>query len=275
MDHTEIAEERLVERYYRRELPEALEARFEAHFLGCPECQERLAVEQGLRGGARELALLTQTAQTAQVADAVRAVTVTGLLAWWVRRRYLVAFALVALVAGSAAWVWVTRQGMATAQRERLAWQERSAAAELEAQRLTAELEAARDAARQATGPGTPLPPPEPTASGSGEPLSPELFLLRTVRGESEVPTLPGAAAVTLAVYVDRDPRFVGYRVSVEASSGIRWQRGGLQPNALEALLVTLPAGFLEPGEYRFRLEGEGAGGGTEALELYPFRVAP
>ena len=51
MDHDYIAEGGLVERYHQGSLPPDEEARFEEHFVGCPECTEQLELARGFQRG--------------------------------------------------------------------------------------------------------------------------------------------------------------------------------------------------------------------------------
>ena len=44
MDHTEIEELQVVDRYLMGKLPEADAGRFEEHYLGCPRCLDELEV---------------------------------------------------------------------------------------------------------------------------------------------------------------------------------------------------------------------------------------
>lgn len=267
MDHGQIAEQELVERYYRRELPPDLEARFEEHFLGCGECQQQLAVERGLAGGARALAL----------EEATRTLTATGILAWLARRRRLPTLGLLAILIVTAPFLWHLYQSKERAEDEAVAW--RQQAQEAQQAQLQAEQQAAQQAEQQAEQLAAAVrqreaPPPQPV-SGGGEPLTPDLFLLRTVRGTEPIPQITAGPPVTLAAYLDPDPRFTGYRVTLTAEGASRWQRGGLQPNALEALLVTFPADFLKPGSHRFYIAGELATGGLVAVEDFGFAVVP
>jgi hypothetical protein len=267
MDHGQIAEQELVERYYRRELPPDLEARFEEHFLGCGACQEQLAVERGLASGTRALAL----------EEAARTLTTTGILAWLARRRLLPTLALLAILIVTVPLLWHLHQSKERAEDEAVAWRQQARQAQ------QAQLQAEQQVEQQAEHHAEQLaaavrqreaPPPQP-ANGGGEPLTPELFLLRTVRGTEAIPQITAGPPVTLAAYLDPDPRFTGYRVTLTNEGETRWRRGGLQPNALESLLVTFPADFLNPGTYRFYIAGELADGGVVAVEDFGFAVVP
>src|ERR1700681_3186894 len=56
MDHTEIDEHQVAERYLLGVLPPAEAARFEEHSMACPECLERLETAEKLRLGLRAVA---------------------------------------------------------------------------------------------------------------------------------------------------------------------------------------------------------------------------
>ena len=83
-----------------------------------------------------------------------------------------------------------------------------------------------------------------------------------------------GSGWFSLAVDAGEDPRFESYRVTVTDSGGKRvFRETGLKPNALEALVLTFPAGFFKPGEHRLALEGIKPDGGAVELSGYSFRV--
>ncbi|MDP9122268.1 MAG: hypothetical protein M3O15_13035, partial [Acidobacteriota bacterium] len=57
------------------------------------------------------------------------------------------------------------------------------------------------------------------------------------------------------------------------ASGGTLSRQGGLQPNALQTILLTFPSRFFPLGEYRLTLEGVRPDGGAAELGSHPFRV--
>ncbi|HWN45677.1 MAG TPA: zf-HC2 domain-containing protein, partial [Thermoanaerobaculia bacterium] len=81
MDHAYIEEHGLIDLYHRGQLPLEEEAGFEEHFVGCPDCQQRLQMARGFQRGLK----------TAVAEDVAKA----GLLAWLVRRRWIALAALV------------------------------------------------------------------------------------------------------------------------------------------------------------------------------------
>jgi hypothetical protein len=277
MDHDYIAEHSLIERYHRGLLAPEEEARFEEHFFGCPECTAQIELARSFGRGMRVMAALAAE-------DAARGAVAVGLFAWLARRgRFAQAgLALAALLAAAAIpalWFAVREEkaaGAVAAYRQQLESERRKAAdlghrLESEAGRggerrqLEARLEAAQKAPRAA-------------------PLNEVLFntpvlLLHTFRDEpgsapAVIDLKKAAGPVTLAVDAGDDPRFASYRVQVTGAGGrMIFAQGGLRPNALEALMITFPAGFFSPGEYRLNVSGVAPGGDASPLGSHPFRV--
>lgn len=222
MDHAYIEEHGLIERYHRGDLAGDEEVRFEEHFHGCFECQERLTFARSFRKGFQAMA----------AEDAARqAVVVGGILAWLARRgrgvraAVAVAVLLVALLPS----IWL----------------------------LSGHRKLVSDA-------------------GVG---SPSVLLLSARRDGSGEPVavIDHAAAappVVLAVDAGDDSRFESFRVSIDDAAGTTvLRREGLRPNALEVLMLSFPADFFPPGDYRLRVEGVTGDGPAVELGGYPFRV--
>src|SRR5215213_7491680 len=73
MDHTDIEEQQIAERYVMGTLPAAEAERFEEHYLSCPECLDRLdlaeSIERGFkRAAGQDAARLAAARQFALVA---------------------------------------------------------------------------------------------------------------------------------------------------------------------------------------------------------------
>jgi hypothetical protein len=84
--------------------------------------------------------------------------------------------------------------------------------------------------------------------------------------------------ALALAVDVGEDARFDTYRATIvslggKAGGGQVFEKAGLKPNALEALMITFPATFFAPGDYRLRVEGVKPDGSAAEVGGYAFRV--
>lgn len=253
MDHSYIEEHGLIDLYHRGQLPPEEEAGFEEHFVGCPECQERLEMARGFQRGLRTV-----------VAEDVAKTTV---LAWLLRRRWIaVAALMLAAVLPVLGYLAASRDDSPI---QEAAWRrrfekERQSAADLR-QRLE-ESERLRLAEKEET----------PAAPYTPSPLiNTPVFLLSAVRGDSEAAVIKVKDGYfSLAVDAGDDPRFESFRVTITDSRGKQvFREAGLKPNALEAVLLTFPSGFFKPGEYRLAVEGVRADGSASELGGYSFRI--
>jgi hypothetical protein len=91
MEHRDIEENQVVDRYLMGQLPVEEAARFEEHYFHCRQCLEALELCEKLQRGVRR----------AVAQDALRASVGSAVLAWWLRqgRARLTALAVAALVA--------------------------------------------------------------------------------------------------------------------------------------------------------------------------------
>lgn len=255
MDHAHIEEHGLIDLYHRGQLPPEEEAAFEEHFVGCADCQERLQMARGFQRGLK----------TVVMEEVKEDIAKAGLLAWLVRRRWMAVTALVlATVLPALGYLAGSRE--AAPMNTEASWRQLYDKERRSAEGLRQRLEQS-ERQRLAQVEATPAPP---------SPLvNTPVFLLTAVRGEE------GATAVdvesgwfSLAVDAGDDPRFESYRVTITDAQGRRvFRQKGLKPNALEAVLLTFPAGFLKPGEYRLELAGVKPEGGPVELGGYSFKI--
>jgi len=274
MDHQYIADNGLLERYHQGSLPPEEEARFEEHFVGCPECTEQLELARGFQRG-----LKTMVAEDVAQAAIVQA----GLFAWLARRSRRAQWSLalaVLLVLGVLPVLWFRqestnlRQSLAALQ-NRGQTQERNAAdlrqrlAESE-RRLVAERRELEAKIAQAK-------PPESPHGLASSVANLSVVLLTAVRGPGEPPATIDLSKtgdlVALAVDPGADARFATYRVTLAKAGATVYRQDNLKPNALEAVMITFPSSSLTPGEYRLRLEGIKTDGTAAEIGGYPFRV--
>ncbi len=120
--------------------------------------------------------------------------------------------------------------------------------------------------------------PPETPRGLAGPLVNTPVFLLSALRSDDGKPATIDLAragdALALAVDVGDDPRFASYRATItKAGGGTVFRQSGLEPNALEALMITFPASFFAPGDYRLRVEGVKPDGSASEIGGYPFRV--
>lgn len=107
------------------------------------------------------------------------------------------------------------------------------------------------------------------------------VFLLTALRGASDTAPLtidpaklPGTT-FTLALDAPSDPRWSRFDIVVTgADAPVVLRREGLTINALEVVMITLPADYLPPGDYHLELLGHAADGATETLARHRLRVA-
>lgn len=263
MLHADFDRESYAERYVLGHLAPEDEAAFEDHLMSCAQCQDAVDAVQGLREGfrgqARSLAAPPRAAQL------------------W-RPMALAAAAALALALGL---LW--RQAADTGRQAEAGRLEATTArqaleqelANLRGQKagrieaLEQELAAAREAAAQAMKPAT----GKLAAPLAGLPL----YLLATVRDRPAPLALESrdlAQGFTLALDAAPDPRFQRWRVRLQNAAGQNlFERADLKPTALDAVLVTFPAGFLPPGTYTLGLAGQDAQGQTTELARHQLVV--
>lgn len=269
MDHQYVEENGLIDLYRRGVLPPEEEARFEEHFAGCPECLEQLEAARGFQLGLKAMA----------AEDAARTVVQAGLLAWLARRGRL-AFALAALLVAALPALWLVRESRDLAQQASTLREqgeaERQRIAELEKRLAETERENAQARRELEARIAESRPPEEPREDG---PLvNTPVFLLSLVRSGGGEPATIDLESIdrvlTLAVDPGADAAFATYRVTITDSAGRRvFREGGLKPNALETVMITFPARFFSPGDYRLALEGFRTDGTATEIGGYPFRV--
>lgn len=276
MDHATIEKNGLVERYHRGLLSPEEEERFEEHVVACAECTEQLELARGFQRGLKTMA----------AEDAARALVGVGLFAWLARRGRLaqwgIALAAV-LVAGLPALGFLAQNRTArqVAAEWRQRWEgERQTAADLE--RRLAESETRRgEERRELESRLAQARPPEGPRGLAGPVANAAVLLLTAVRGEAGEPAATldlgrTGEILSLAVDVGAGSPFPSYRATLTGPGGkTLFRQGGLQPNALEVLMITFPSSFFSPGEYRLRVEGMRADGGASEVGTYSFRVLP
>jgi hypothetical protein len=265
MLHADFDRESYAERYVLGHLKPEDEATFEDHLMGCAQCQDAVDAVQGLREGfrgqARTLAAPPRATQLwrpmALAATAALALTL-GLL--WRQaadadRQAEAARLEVAAVQHTLSEELATLRGQQSGKVDTLE------------QELAAARAAAADSAKAASAPG------KLAAPLAGLPI----YLLATVRDRPTPLTLDSRhleQGFTLAVDAAPDPRFQRWRVTLQDADGKSlFDRADLQPTALDAVLVTFPAGFLPPGTYTLGLAGQDAQGQTTELARHQLVV--
>jgi hypothetical protein len=251
MNHEEIAAQNIPERYLMGKLSSDESARFEEHFVDCPDCLDRLESAERFRAALKPLA-----------GEIVRSPFGRP---GWPHSAWLVAAALVLAVGVS---VFLALRGRSLQQelaRTRIAsfdWQHR--------------YEKERAAAKTSTGPG-----PAGQAVPAG-PLVASIFYLNTTRGgepetsepANRVTVTPDSHWIALSLEDELPPEFQNLRASLQGPAGEDvWQQTGLRATAHQVLSLILPSDMLHRGNYVLTLEGLASTGRYLPVGRYRFRV--
>lgn len=290
MDHEQIDQLNLIDRYLMGKLLADESAGFEEHFVDCPRCIARLQTTKNFMQDLR-LAAVEQAAHTAPRAprNGWRGAVKTFLpkpLAW-------VGVCMLIAAAGGAFFVidYTRRLRDEANQATRRAEQgqrryedERQAAAaadqlhrEAEAQQneqlraLAAKLKAEEARRAEMAAASRRLP------SAGNLPL----FALASVRSGESNPAesmnrviLPRAAAIfALSVALEGETPYEAYRITI-LDEGRRpiLKRDRLSPGSHDALTVWLQPGLFRPGHYMMVVEGDRSGG-SSVVGNYPFLI--
>ncbi len=271
MDHAYIESNGLVELYHRGLLPPDEEARFEEHFVDCPQCTEQLELARGFQRGLKAMA----------TEDAARTMVGAGLFAWLARRGRLAQWgtALAALVLAAALPAFWLLAGGRSERREQEARLEAERRTRQELEHRLSESESRRSAERRdLEAKIAQAKPPETPRGLTGPLVNTPVFLLAAVRSNDARPVAIDLSrtgdALALAVDLGEGLRFDTYRATISRTGGGKvFEKAGLKPNALETLMITFPSTFFAPGDYRLRVEGVKPDGSAAEVGGYGFQV--
>jgi hypothetical protein len=282
MDHTDVEEQNVFDRYVMGKLSAAEAERFEEHYLSCPECLDRLELAESMQRGFKRAA-----GQDAARMATARQLTLVAWLSRLGRSRQLAVlamavFVLAVLPAGLALREIGERdRELASArsaleqERERSATGSRTTAAETE--RLRRELEASRrDLARERQARASAA---EQLAQVRQPQANVPILFLDAERGAGEpsvrlrLPSKP--SWIVLALTID-PPHQPSYRVILRGANGREvWRGGGLRIDERDSLSLSLPSTLLAPGDYTLAVEGVAPGRKPAAAGRFTFRVLP
>jgi hypothetical protein len=266
METCEYTNALLPERWVLGQLDPAAAAELEEHLMTCGACQEAVESARGLRRG---LALAAaESAARATVPIPIRARPA---------RRWLALAALLPLAAVSV--LLLRQQGESAALRGEVARLESQNARAAEEARLASagELEKRQLAEQHSQELARQLE--ESRQASAGPLVDLPTFLLAVVRDrpsgpDVEIDRSQADKGFHLALDLP-DPSYTSFRVELENQGKKLLSRRGLEANALEVLLLTLPPDFLPEGESRITLYGEGPGRPEQELARFRIAVAP
>lgn len=286
MNHHDVELAGVVDRYLLGRLSDEESARFEEHYLGCPECVEQLELGERMRRGLRRAAAedVVEVAAARQVGWFVRLV----------RSPALSAVVVIVVVVGLPS-LYVYREGerldreldearstvaelsqadkSSRASVESLERDLASARSDLEAERrrFARELENEKSSSRT-------------LADRLAEALRPRrnvpIFSLRRFRDASL-----GAPASPQRVRLSAEPEWIvlsfeldspeheSYRVTLRQGEREVLKLDGLAPDPQDTLVIGLHSSVFETGDYLARVEGLPPGGEPVSAGRFSFRV--
>ena len=281
MNHPQIEEADMVDRYLLGRLPAEEQSRFEEHFVDCQECLDRLETSASFRRGIKT-ALAEDVLRTGVYVQA-------GVLAWLIRRTRwqqitLLLIAIFLLIGPSAFFVMKNRRTqneLDQARRDSLEWQRQYEAQQKKGNELEKELQQARQNSEQRQQPTLPDEPGNGNELGRPQSRAP-VFALNIVRSAdpnssqpaSQITIPPLASSVVLALELEGDPDVRSYRATLStADRRIVWVAKDLKPQSKDTLRVNLRSDLLKPDDYQLTLEGLTKEGGYVPQGKYSFRV--
>ncbi len=291
MDHNYIEEQNIPDRYLLGKLPPEERARFEDHFIDCPECLDRLETAEDFRGALRTVA----------AEDVTRGYARAGLLArimWIARlnrvRRAALLFGAILILAALPLAFWIKERGRARddqagfrspsaesqrqfeesrrksqqSERELRESQRRSAEQRLQ---LEAQLERERQERARLAGELEKLKRPRGAAP---------VFNLSIVRSGGigqpvyRIVLPPSAPRIILSLELEPDPDMQSYRGRLQTLDNRElWSASNLRPDSKDALRLGFNTELFKPGDYLITLEGLTAQGRYVPAVRYPFRA--
>jgi anti-sigma factor RsiW len=263
----ELAEDDLIEAYDRGELSPAERGRFESHFLSTPERRRRLQLTRTLRGVFGPPTVVPVPSRRWWTIP-----TTAGMSGWMAAAASLAVAVLLSGYLG----LQLSKQSRQFEQQlaardtriQQLENEMRTQASKLPPTRLQ----------EPATAPTQSIPQPR-TALLSFI-LTPSLVM----RGETTrtstllVPSDSTPVELNLEVELEPEQDYASYRVILENPQRAQvWARDGLRPvrrGAARTIVVSLPAGLLQPEQYRVKMFGRRPPDVMEEVDEYVFRVA-
>ncbi len=260
MDHAYIDAADIVSRYVLRRLNAEEEQAFEAHFVDCPECLDRIDQTKRLRAGLAALATnAAMSPSTATAGTSASTPAGAGMSRW---------LALAAGIVLGAALALAAAQIIGPRDRDRGEPSQQPPQA------------AAPSVIPEAVTSAAPTADPEKSAAVPVVALS----IVRGATPGREAPAtrvrLPEQQTPFVVLLLDIGaPSFKSYRVTLtkidQTTTTDVWTADHLSPTTREALAVAVPSALLHPGNYAVRLDGDDRAGRAVAAGHYAFRLTP
>jgi hypothetical protein len=310
MDHEQINRFALIDRYLMGKLPAEERARFEEHFVDCPQCIAQLHTTKNFISDLR-LVAAEQIAAAEQVVTAEQIVAAESAspiahhqpnrslgfyLQSILRRPLALAFGclLIAMVIGTVCMIVYTRQLRSEVnqannryeQLERRYEDERESAIATDRMHQETELQQSKqmqtlaaklkDEEAQRTKMTAELN--RQMRPAGNMPIFPLISVRGQERGGSEtVNKIPLSGSSTMFAYsiqLVEEKQYDHYRITIFDDHKRRlWQSRRLIPDANSALSTPFDSNFFRPGYYSLIVEGVNKVGGRDKVGVYPFLI--
>jgi len=277
MEHSDIEDHHIADRYLSGKLSINERMRFEEHFVDCVECLDRLQTIDDFRAGLRTVA--AEEAMRLRAFLSVGQAGVLARMARLVRRRQAPLLAAVILLIALPMALLImelssARRELAQAEQASSEWRRKYEESE----------KSARELAKEAQTPELKSPdsPPRPSDKAAERQSATPVFALSVVRGDNpdlsqpinRITLAPQSKSVILLLELEPDPDIHSYRVAISTVDGRSvWTKDGLKPNSKNALALRFNSKLFKPGDYLLTLEGITAQGGRAPVATYTFRA--
>jgi hypothetical protein len=270
MDHADIDEQHVIDRYVRGTLPAEEAARFEEHYLHCQDCLDRLDLAESMKRGFQRAA-----GQDAVRVTAARQLALVAWLARLGRSRQATVLTMALLVAVLLPWGLAVRR---IADRDRELAQTRALEQEQakDTGKLRAELEASRREVVQQRAHAN-----EAEQLAQAQVNVPILQLNAERGGPTDEPTdhlpLPSVPSwIVFSLSIDQYSHPPSYQVVLRDAGGREvWRGSDLKADGRDSLNLSLPSTLFAPGDYTLAVEGLTPGRKPVAAGRFVFRVLP
>ena len=271
MNHHEIEQQDIIERYVRHELKPAERSAFQEHFFACEPCFDQVQMT------AKFIAGVQRSSRVGVLAESAREATSVGGAASWWASWFNPAFAIAAtaclLLAGALGWIVFNqipklREEIAQERqaREQLAREKEQSqqtaqtALEKERQQAAQEKAAREKLEGQIARHQSPAPVTMPSRPNTETRANVPVVILESTR-DTQAGTnfqLPeNANALTLWVEVEAGDRFDGFQMQIFDASGRAIKTiNGLKANSYGALAASVSTQQLQAGKYLVKLFG-------------------
>jgi hypothetical protein len=269
MNHHEIEQQEIIERYVRHQLPDAERRAFQEHYFACDQCFAAVESTAQFIAGVQHSSRVGVLAQAAPSPHAIA--SESSWWANWFKPAFAAAAVACVLLAATLGWIVFKqipqlqaeiaqeRQAREAAE-QRTGQTQQSTKEELEKERLRAESEKKKREELEGQIARHQTPSPVPLRTSTDTRANVPVVILESTR-DSQSGTnfkLPAdAKSLTLWVEVEAGNRYDGFQMQIFAANGRAVRTiNGLKANSYGALAASVSTQHLPAGKYLVKLFG-------------------